>query len=660
MAACSSTVGLGPVPDAGEPPPPLEDASVPDAAAPEDAGTPDATVIPPHETCPCGLCFERRAEPEYSDLWVRSPTDIWLVLGSRRIARFDGVAHTDVALPELDGELESILALDGGAGVDPFLAVSYRTERSGRRYALFQWNGTGWTSIDLPAALASSLNGSLVIAPTVDGRTFAALRGESSEPAVATVFSWDGALWSEHTFDGAFRIYALSAGHGRAFVTLQGEGTTIALFELADGAWQEFPAPSYPPEAGNQVPRIGIGDRLYAFSGYTHVWDPGAERWLELEGVTASRDGGGAGTQQWVVGYRFAHRFPDPSDTMAHESHSLPFLVNVASFPSDGPAWIAGGGLAYWSGSRWVTVVRDDRLYSRVRGRSATPVWGVSADDYWVVDDANASGAHAHDHIARSVPLEGPFFSSVHGLGPDDVWFVSSRAVHRLVDHEIVARIAIPDPWAVRGSTRLWGTDEAHLWLSTPNGVLRVRDGELVPELVPDPSHWAAGVTVIGGQSDRDVWALSQSGAVYHYDGTAWSAMPDIPLHTPDAQGRLIDAHVGATGVFVLAKVQLSAYRESWVAWTFRAGVWERTVLAEDEESHEIDIFGRGDEVWVVSETRLLWRLNEDDNWERDDRCRDSEALEGVEFATGWFPPDGAPAKIFSTNGSVLVAQEPE
>ncbi len=163
-------------------------------------------------------------------------------------------------------------------------------------------------------------------------------------------------------------------------------------------------------------------------------------------------------------------------------------------------------------------------------------VWGRSPDDVYIVggreeDDAPSGGVVLHYDGASWTNITPAGAPTLHWISPagDDVWIVGRDGVTlRLEDGTWVPHDSGTDQrlWGV------WGSAADDVWtvggdLSDPLPLLLHFDGTQWSEPVATPTSDARVLFKIWGSAADDVWAVGADGLALHFDGAAWSLIPN-------------------------------------------------------------------------------------------------------------------------------------
>jgi len=265
------------------------------------------------------------------------------------------------------------------------------------------------------------------------------------------------------------RILCL-AGRGPLDVWAAGEGGTVLHY---DGAWHDV---SLGPDARKNVVSL-------ALQGNGDV--------LVLDDARAMRR---RHDQQWSV---------EPS----------PAIASAIAPDADGNVLGVGygGAMVSYDGSAWHA---DASPFPVGRSPQASPgsIWAATENDVWVVWPSVArwnGQTWAYPSVNGIVRFDGaaattPIFTRVWGSGPKDVYLTGAEGYAGLAMHYDGSR------WT--------------------------------PVKLPSPDGFRVFDAVVGGTGMNDVWmvaAASDNDSIqhmtlsFHFDGTGWTRMDDVPVEVP-------------------------------------------------------------------------------------------------------------------------------
>lgn len=185
---------------------------------------------------------------------------------------------------------------------------------------------------------------------------------------------------------------------------------------------------------------------------------------------------------------------------------------------SDTDVWLVGAGsrVVHYDGTRWTAALVQ-------AGSWLKTVWASGAADVWAGGNFNAI-AH-FDGTAWTATAPGSVnasYSAIHGTGPRDVWAVGGGDV---LHYNGTSWAPITLGKLVSG---VWAAAPNDVIFAGVNGV--VLRGSIAGGFTQQTLPAAVATEEFGrvwGSSANDVWVSSRLRAV-HWDGTAWTVVPDI------------------------------------------------------------------------------------------------------------------------------------
>jgi len=184
-----------------------------------------------------------------------------------------------------------------------------------------------------------------------------------------------------------------------------------------------------------------------------------------------------------------------------------------------------------------------------VPGTGTTPltdVWGLAGNDVYAV---GWSGRIIHfDGSLWSQEVSGVPTVFLNGVGG------TSAKVYAVGSGGTIVSKSGGGPWIIEQSTGVqlqdvWAADPGNVWAVGDGGVILRGDGAgtwTVETLSPPTTRSFRGVW---GTSNTDVYAVGQDGVIYHYNGSSWTAEPDVfTTQTLQAVGGTSPTHVVAMG----------------------------------------------------------------------------------------------------------------
>jgi hypothetical protein len=412
-------------------------------------------------------------------VWGRSPTDVFAVGGALgtnlgEVWHFDGTTWASMPLPASTPTLHAVW----GAGTDVFAV--------GNGGTIVRLTGT-WRAMTLPA--------------TGDLRS----------------------VWGSSATD-VFAVglpNPLVAGADAAILHYDGNGT---------GTWSSMTVPSGTTElrgvsgrSATEVYAVGAraGNNILYYDG--RGWTPmmsGND--LVLNTVVAGPNGVYAGSQAFLEyqGAGWLETTPGPSDVRALWGTGADYLIG------------AGDGLAFheYKAGTWTDVG-----YPGCWGATnfVFGVWGSSASNWWIV---GPYGKLLHKTATTldcvTAPSAPSWLVDIWGSGANDVFAVGANGANT-------------DPNLIHFDGGAWSdwSDRVRPFVPVVSGVWGSGAGDVYATggtkvLHYNGATWSDSglvtthtMVAIWGSSASDVFAAGSEGAMFHFDGTAWTQMM-IPAGT--------------------------------------------------------------------------------------------------------------------------------
>lgn len=613
-------------------PPTGTDAGAPDPGAGRPDGGPSDAGFTATEQCPCAsYCYFMRADTVDDGMVATASGEIWTQHDRRIVRRVNGSEEV-IALPQGDFHFASLFGDD-----EPWITMNGSGTASSQQ-GLFKWDGTGWAAHSLPPTPAVDAGGSLWLDVARAGNRL--LADYRDDGGAAYVF--EGGKWtSVHPWSQGLRPQQIAGSTDVLAVQVGGVPGTIETWtRRGSGAWTKI----VPPGPVNGF-GLAVSGSLVALPGF--VYD--GSQWFPLDGGTA-HFGGVVDGVPWVVTSSEAIDLSSPANPVRHP---LPFGAYTAAFPTDGPLWVGGNGVAYWNGQSF-TLTRQ-----AVAGFSGVPqaVTGDPSDfsvisSTWGNNPVTLRRFHNGISAQYSLPVpwssgdsllsaapdskHGQFFGFKGGVGRSQSgsWLDldSNAQIDPALDATqgwLVAANKSALPAAAAGSRIYRWTDAASGWTH----VADLPDGKAVDNLFQD--------------EQGEVWATSADGVVAHSQSwsgatVGWTVLPKPSLAGGQSlyMGSLY-AHGGHAYVIVFGPSP-SGITSAVLEWD--GGRWLSTPLPEDRIYLGAEITGSGDAVMVVSGSDLrTWRRQAPGDWQEEGSCPAAagQIYDQTPITTTWWP-DGA------------------
>jgi hypothetical protein len=465
-------------------------------------------------------------------VWGSARDDVWAV--GEGIAHWDGTRWSKV----LDGlTYDDFPSISGSGPNDVWVTLGSHNG--------VHWDGNQWTSVDVPGFHVWSAGPNDVWAVGEGVSHFDGVRWSTdltfgyleavwgSGPSdvwasgSGATIHWDGVRWSKAV--GAPGVFAFW-GTGPNDVW----GTNWDIYHWDGTAWSR--SASSRPYSGGAIWAFGDADVWAMASMALFHWN-GVE-WTSVFTFPSDflpRCFAASGPNDlWVVGGGGVFFHWNGTAWSSVPSGTTKDLT-TAWATSARDAWAAGdGALLHWNGKAWT----EDP--ANVDG-SFRSVWGTSTNDAWVVGFAQGAGSHASgsgivrhwdgkswsDRTPTCVSPSFFIFTDIWGVAADDVWLVDVEVGNGQwsILHWDGAGWSFSARNQGRSIGRVRGDRADDVWaISTFDGV----------------SHWNGKAWTVNGTNapeqlfdlsvlaPDDVWAIGRFG-VARWDGTSWYSPGPAP-----------------------------------------------------------------------------------------------------------------------------------
>jgi hypothetical protein len=592
---------------------------------------------------------------------VLSDTDVWaaghfgdFLYPDPAVHHWDGVAWRLVEVPAAVGTAE----LYGVAAVAADDIWFVGGKNVGGQALILRWNGAALEVVPHPNP--GTFNRLYGVAAAADDDVWAVGEYASGGVSRPLTLHWDGAVWTQvasPTRPGYTALQAVEAiASDDVWAVGYGDDSTFAI-HWDGAAWTAFPTPN-----------AGSGSTFKGLSAVSsaEVWAVGdgangllAARWNgtrwrrvqtpqppgfsnDLNDVVAL-----ASNDAWAVGY-FSDSHGDWKTLILHWDGSswrkvpspspdptLNSLFGVDGVPG-GDLWAVGEG-GYVDGGQTTLALRWDgaawRVVPSANGglgdNSLAGISAVSADDIWSVGDVDGDSLTLHwDGAAWSlVPSPnlqlGAELEGVLALAADDVWAVGTTGPTGLLNYSTVTMhwdgaawtiVPSPDPggnsvdrlYAVDGAAAndVWAVGEYWDASGRSLGAILHWDG-VAWSIVPNDCGTALlGLEVV---SAADIWAVGDS-TTCHFDGLNWTVVP-----SPQPRPEFFEIALPLEDVSAIAPDDIWAVGASvkdfakYLVWTGFAEHWDGTEwtrfdLADAQVLYGVEAVAAND-VWAAGTT---------------------------------------------------------
>jgi hypothetical protein len=440
-------------------------------------------------------------------VWANDVADAWAVLGPTTL-HWDGCQWSVVPSPWAiadAGAGGSVTALWGSARSDVWAAAFSAPASLGGTPPLSMWHWTGASWTEAATNVFPSASGAAL--PAYEAASNAvSLTGSGSRDAWAAMgpnlAHWDGTSW-----------------------TVESPNPLPANVEFA-GGWESSPTDGW--AFGVTAPftlQTGLVDPSYVGTPALMHWNGSA--WSSVTAPdTFAAMWGAASDDVWAVA--------NDSSVVSSTSYD----TNVVFYHWDGSAWTSAQTF-----SSQTPVPLD-----LTQGPAIRSLWGSASDDVWAVGTMAWTGLPAADAGANSgypgalsfhwdgtswspVTITGPSsdpndLGAIWGSAADDVWAVGLRTI---VHFDGTAWTPSAFPTGIPPSEWLgavWGTGPNDVWA----GAGPLSDDPIL--LHWDGSSWSDSGMSQGasfwGAAGGPLWATDDAGAVWLWDGQAWSLACDL------------------------------------------------------------------------------------------------------------------------------------
>lgn len=467
-------------------------------------------------------------EPLYA-VWGSGPQDVWTVGGTGTILHWDGSVWAPVASPVT----ARLGGLWGNGPGDVWISGDASGTTGGG--LLLHWDGARWSDVtpadvgptetlySIQSLWGSGPNDLWSVRTDCDRVTFRSCRGSLQR--------WNGSAWSVvgRSNFGLLGFHALW-GSSPDDIWVGGSGPTTSLWHWDGATLSEFPSAAIKTVEGlwgssaHDVWAVGEQGALAHWDGVAWASVPSGSTY-----PLAAVWGGGPG-EVWAVGSGGTIVFSDRDGARpVSQSLTLP-ATSLTDIWGTGPedVWVVGashasmypvGQVLRWNGSTWRTVLTRD---------SATleSLWGSGPNDIWVVGD---SELQHWDGAAWATTVGFGGFGDIWGSAPDDVWAVGRSIMHwNGASWSTVAQYLNSEQFGTNiGLNALWGSGRSDVWALSSVGAIFHWDGAAWTEW---PATGLLGsrdsLTDLWGSGANDVWAIGRNGVALHWNGIAWAAVP--------------------------------------------------------------------------------------------------------------------------------------
>ena len=536
--------------------------------------------------------------------WGSSPTDVWAVGAAGTLLHYDGTAWSPALDP--DGFANDLFAVQGAAANDVWAVGSAGT--------VLHYDGSAWKTVggsgncDYKSVWVGSASDVWIggAGPTVNSAcTFASTTG-----GLGSLAHWDGTRFTAANLPPSPRTPI-----GSAVVGLWGSSTTDVWAVETD-----------------------LSGTIYHYDGTTWSASMATNRLLGIWGTSASdvwAGTEGAGLLHWngsawsaalntSGATYYATTGSGARDVWVIENVGNPQLKHwdgstwssATNSPTDMQAlWAAGasslwslggcGDLSHWNGTAWATSSTGFR-------DNLTSVWASGPSDVWALSPG-VYGSNKVYHYnggawSDATPMQlAPFSNNealaVWGASATDVWLVGRSASTGLVLRGSAGAWTAVNPGT--GNEQFWavhGTSAKDIWLAGSNAAgtaaIYHYDGTSYTALTLPAG--AGPLHAVRAMSAADAWAAGESDTILHWDGTAWTAAtpPEISNLTLSGLWGASANDVWAVGTDGSGLNRPAALHWDGTSWTqsMSAGSWLEAVMGT--ASNDVWAVGSHSDTW--------------------------------------------------------------
>ncbi len=178
---------------------------------------------------------------------------------------------------------------------------------------------------------------------------------------------------------------------------------------------------------------------------------------------------------------------------------------------------VAVGGLSM---SDVTTTLRSSTIEGPSDLAGVRAIWGATADDIWVIDNAGDLIHGVAGTWTRMSPIQDPRLTAVHGVSARDVWAVGPYALL----HWNGGTWTEIDSGYNAGFVAVWASGPNEAWVAGDGGWIA---HATLTTLQGTPSGTTRDLYTVWGTSRTDVWVGGLDGLLLHYEPTPGGGQPD-------------------------------------------------------------------------------------------------------------------------------------
>ncbi len=228
----------------------------------------------------------------------------------------------------------------------------------------------------------------------------------------------------------------------------------------------------------------------------------------------------GNDTDLWVFDHDGVRRFAKTSDLSLMDSVSTTtyraeagfvdgqLVLGLLAVPDGGAGWNLK--LMSYEGAAWQELSDSPAVF--VKGG----LWASAVDDVVVASDND--GLQQFDGTGWTYIAPMADAQVVHGSGANNVWAAGNNKLLMRRRNGVWSSLVISMADFITG---VWTDGPDHGWVVTSAGQMIEINGDTATLQATPTPWWLLG---IGGASNSDLFGVDQRGAIFHYDGTHWTA----------------------------------------------------------------------------------------------------------------------------------------
>ena len=163
-------------------------------------------------------------------------------------------------------------------------------------------------------------------------------------------------------------------------------------------------------------------------------------------------------------------------------------------------------------------------------------LWGTGADNMWAAGNKGQISHYSQGTWTNvSSPVSNPL-NALHGDGSGVLWAVGEQgSVLRADLTGTWVQLPVTPPTAVT-LLGVWAASPTEMWAVGPGGtLLRSNGAQVIAQQLPESCASNVNLYAVWGSGPHDVWIVGDANGLghcpsaWHYDGTAWHGIYDLP-----------------------------------------------------------------------------------------------------------------------------------